>query len=139
MHSKPHRWCNGYCQHLNTILNSQYKHSHETVNTLIQSWTVNTRTHMKLLPHQCNHEQSMQALTWNCQHLNTILNSQYKHSHETVNNLIQSWTVNTELTWNSHHLNTILNSQYKHSHETVNTLIQSWRVNTRTHMKLTTP
>ena len=34
------------CQHLNTTLNSQYKHSHETLTTLIPSWTVNASTHM---------------------------------------------------------------------------------------------
>ena len=52
----------------------------------------------------------MQALTWKSHHLNTILNSQYKHSHENVNTLIQSWTVNKN-THMKYHLNIILNSQ----------------------------
>jgi hypothetical protein len=55
----------------------------------IQSWTINTSTHMKLSPPKYKPEQSIQALTWNSHHLNTILNSQYKHSHETLTTLIR--------------------------------------------------
>jgi hypothetical protein len=158
--------------------------------TVIQSWTVNTSTHMKLSTPQYNHEQSIKTLTWSCQHLNTTLNSQYKHSHETLTTLIRACidcsglyygvgsfmrvlvltvqdcitvlTVSWEflywlfrivlrwcqynheqsiktLTWSCQHLNTTLHSQYRHSHETLTTLIQSWTVNTSTHMKLSTP
>jgi hypothetical protein len=45
---------------------------------------------MKLSPSEYNPEQSIKTLTSNSNHLNTILNSQYKNSHETVNTVIQS-------------------------------------------------
>jgi bacillopeptidase F (M6 metalloprotease family) len=83
--------------HLNTILNNQWKHSHEAVTTLIQSWTINTSTHKKLTT-LIQSPTINKTLTWNCPHLNTILNSQYKHSHETLTTLIQSWTINKVMT-----------------------------------------
>jgi hypothetical protein len=112
------------CQHLNATLNCQYKHSHEAINTSIQPWTVNKNTYMNMWVLVLNFQDCIKVvrvsceffywlfrivlrwwefhvsvlivktLTWNSHLPKTILNSQYKHSHETFTTLIQSWTVN---------------------------------------------
>jgi hypothetical protein len=116
--------------HLNTILNNQFRNSHEAVTTLIQSWTVNKNTHMKLSPPEYN-----PGFKWEL-----ALTIQDCIKVVTVSSECFYWLFRIVLRWWEFHVSSCIDcSGLYHWHETVTTLIQSWTVNKNTHMKLSPP